>query len=121
MTQIDKSRFEWIGSDSARREGISRPSTTFWKDAIGRLMKNKVAVVCFFIIVLLIVTVYPEHFLYLISLFAIRKVKGLYEDFRTLKGLELNQTLFNTVKLEMQFAILLTIGALLDALWHWVL
>lgn len=54
MTQIDKSRFEWIGSDSARREGISRPSTTFWKDAIGRLMKNKVAVVCFFIIVLLI-------------------------------------------------------------------
>ena len=51
MTQIDKSRFEWIGSDSARREGISRPSTTFWKDAIGRLMKNKVAVVCFFIIV----------------------------------------------------------------------
>ena len=29
-----------------------------------------------FIIVLLIVTVYPEHFLYLISLFAIRKVKG---------------------------------------------
>ena len=33
MTQIDKSRFEWIGSDSARREGISRPSTTFWKDA----------------------------------------------------------------------------------------
>lgn len=26
MTQIDKSRFEWIGSDSARREGISRPS-----------------------------------------------------------------------------------------------
>lgn len=74
-----------------------------------------------FIIVLLIVTVYPEHFLYLISLFAIRKVKSLYEDFRTLKGLELNQTLFNTVKLEMQFAILLTIGALLDALWHWVL
>ena len=73
------------------------------------------------IIVLLIVTVYPEHFLYLINLFTIRKVKGLYEDFRTLKGLELNQTLFNTVKLEMQFAILLTIGALLDALWHWVL
>ena len=56
MTQIDKSRFEWIGSDSARREGISRPSTTFWKDAIGRLMKNKVAVVCFFIIVLLILS-----------------------------------------------------------------
>ena len=26
MTQIDKSRFEWIGSDSARREGISRPT-----------------------------------------------------------------------------------------------
>ena len=56
MTQIEKSRFEWVGSDSARREGISRPSTTFWKDALGRLLKNKVAVVCFFIIVLLILS-----------------------------------------------------------------
>lgn len=56
MTKIEKSRFEWIGSDPERREGISRPSTTFWRDAIGRLMKNKIAVVCFFIIVLIILS-----------------------------------------------------------------
>ena len=56
MTKIEKSRFAWIGSDPERREGISRPSTTFWKDAIGRLLKNKVAVVCFFMIVLIILT-----------------------------------------------------------------
>lgn len=56
MATIEKSRFEWIGSDPERREGISRPSTTFWKDAMGRLLKNKVAVVCFAVIILIILT-----------------------------------------------------------------
>lgn len=56
MTKIDKSRFEWIGSDLERREGIARPSITYWKDAVNRLMKNKVAVVCFFIIIAIIIT-----------------------------------------------------------------
>lgn len=56
MEKIEKSRFEWVGSDPERRETISRPSTTFWKDAISRLMKNKVAVVCFFLIVAIIIS-----------------------------------------------------------------
>ena len=30
-----------------------RPSTTFFKDGVKRLLKNKVATVCFFIIVLI--------------------------------------------------------------------
>ena len=45
MEKIDKSRFAWVGSDPEKREGISRPSVTYWKDAMGRLMKNKVAII----------------------------------------------------------------------------
>lgn len=55
MEKIDKSRFAWVGADPERREGIARPSVTYWKDAMGRLMKNKVAMVCLLIIVLLII------------------------------------------------------------------
>lgn len=56
MTRIDKNRFSWVGSDPEHREGISRPSTTYWKDAIGRLFKNKVALVCLVLIVLIILS-----------------------------------------------------------------
>lgn len=56
MEKIDKNRFGWIGADPERREGIARPSVTYWKDAMNRLFKNKVAVVCLFIIVLLILS-----------------------------------------------------------------
>lgn len=56
MEKIDKSRFAWVGSDPEKREGISRPSVTYWKDAMGRLMKNKVAMVCLVIIVLIILS-----------------------------------------------------------------
>ena len=54
MEKIDKSRFGWVGADPERREEIARPSITFWRDAMGRLAKNKVAVVCLGLIVLLI-------------------------------------------------------------------
>ena len=54
MEKIDKSRFAWVGADPEKREGIARPSVTYWKDAMGRLAKNKVAVVCLGLIVLLI-------------------------------------------------------------------
>lgn len=56
MEKIDKSRFGWVGADPENREGISRPSITYWRDALGRLGKNKVAVVCFFIIIMIILT-----------------------------------------------------------------
>ena len=56
MEKIDKSRFAWVGADPERREGIARPSVTYWKDAMNRLLKNKVAVVCLAIIVLLILS-----------------------------------------------------------------
>ena len=54
MEKIDKSRFAWVGADPEHREGISRPSVTYWKDAMNRLRRNPVAMVCLCIIVLLI-------------------------------------------------------------------
>ncbi len=56
MEKIDKSRFAWVGADPEKRESMARPSVTYWKDAMSRLMKNKVAMVCLLIIVLLIVS-----------------------------------------------------------------
>ena len=35
MEKIDKSRFAWVGADPEKREGIARPSVTYWKDAMG--------------------------------------------------------------------------------------
>ena len=56
MEKIEKSRFAWVGSDPEKREGMARPSVTYWKDAIGRLKKNRVAMVCLCIIILLILS-----------------------------------------------------------------
>lgn len=56
MEKIDKSRFGWVGADPEHREGISRPSITYWRDAMGRLVKNKVALICLIIIILLILS-----------------------------------------------------------------
>ncbi len=63
MEKIDKSRFAWVGSDPDRREGIARPSVTYWKDAMGRLFRNPVAVVCLVIILLLILSCVVVPFL----------------------------------------------------------
>ncbi len=54
MENIAKSKFQWVGPDPENREGISRPSTTFFRDAMGRFVKNKVALVCAAIIILMI-------------------------------------------------------------------
>lgn len=56
MEKIDKKRFGWVGADPEHREGISRPSITYWRDAMGRLVKNRVALVCLVFIVLLILS-----------------------------------------------------------------
>ncbi len=63
MEKIDKSRFAWVGADPEKREGMTRPSVTYWKDAMNRLLKNKVAVVCLAIIVLLILSCVVVPFL----------------------------------------------------------
>lgn len=53
MEKIDKSRFEWVGANSQESETISRPSVSYWKDAMGRLSKNKAAMVCLGIIAII--------------------------------------------------------------------
>lgn len=42
--------FEWIGTDAEQMEAIARPSISFWKDAMGRMMKNIPAVICMVIV-----------------------------------------------------------------------
>lgn len=53
MEKIAKERFAYVGENAAEREAISRPSITFMQDAMRRLMKNKVAIFCAALIVIL--------------------------------------------------------------------
>lgn len=54
MEKIDSAKFKWVGSNAEAREGIARKSVTYWRDAMNRLVKNKVAFVCAIVIILLI-------------------------------------------------------------------
>ena len=54
MSKIEKSQFEWVGANAAEAEKISRPSTSYWRDAMKRLKKNKPAMVCLVIILTII-------------------------------------------------------------------
>lgn len=54
MTKIPAERFKWVGSNSETREGIARKSVTYWQDAMARLCKNKVALICAILIVVMI-------------------------------------------------------------------
>ena len=63
MEKIDKSRFTWVGADPEKREGIARPSVTYWQDAIGRLRRNPVAMVCLVIILLIILSTSKDQVL----------------------------------------------------------
>ncbi|HKL98321.1 MAG TPA: ABC transporter permease [Mobilitalea sp.] len=53
MDKIEKSSFEWVGGNATESESISRPNTSYWKDAMHRLKKNKAAMVCLGIIILI--------------------------------------------------------------------
>lgn len=46
--------FEWVGSDSEQMEAIARPSLSFWKDAMNRLFRNKAAMFCLVLIILIV-------------------------------------------------------------------
>lgn len=50
---IDVSEFEHVGQDLDSLNEISRPSTSFWKDAFGRIKRDKTATV--FVIILIII------------------------------------------------------------------
>ncbi len=51
---IEKSRFEHIGANALESEEITRPSTSFFKDAMNRLFRNPVAVLCMVILSIII-------------------------------------------------------------------
>jgi ABC-type dipeptide/oligopeptide/nickel transport systems, permease components len=53
MNSIDKSKFEWVGANSVESETIRRPSTSYWRDAMHRLSKNKTAMVCLIFIAII--------------------------------------------------------------------
>ena len=52
--RIDPREFEWVGPDAENAEVIARPSISYWKDAMGRLFRNKTAVVCIVILAIMI-------------------------------------------------------------------
>lgn len=55
MEHIAKERFTHVGENVWEREAISRPSMTFMQDAMRRLFKNRVALVCVILILLMLV------------------------------------------------------------------
>lgn len=52
---IPADEFDWVGQDIKGMEQIGRPSISYWKDAIGRLFKSKMAIVL--IVILGIITI----------------------------------------------------------------
>lgn len=51
---IDPEAFETIGVDAEKMESIARPSISFWKDAMGRIKRSKVAVICLVLLAIII-------------------------------------------------------------------
>lgn len=52
---ITQEEFDWVGQDVNRMEGISRPSISYWKDAISRLKQSKLALICIAILAVIMV------------------------------------------------------------------
>jgi len=64
--QLDLSKFERATDDEKFMQQRMRPSTTFFKDGMRRLSKNKIAMICLFVIItiVLIVTFVPMFYPY---------------------------------------------------------
>ena len=52
--QLDAASFEWVGVDREKMEGVSRPSISFWKDAMRRLGRDAKAIVCMVLLAIVI-------------------------------------------------------------------
>ena len=65
---VDAADFEWVGQDSEKMQSITRPSTSFWKDAFSRIRKDKVAITFLAILAVMVIlaiiipAVYPYKF-----------------------------------------------------------
>lgn len=55
MADIDKEKFERIGTDIEHSNAVVRPSMTYWQDAWRRFKNNKVAVVSAIVILLMFI------------------------------------------------------------------
>lgn len=53
MERIEKGQFEWVGPDAHGSEEMARKSVTYWRDAMRRLARNKAAIVCLVLIILI--------------------------------------------------------------------
>ena len=53
MDKIDQNLFEWVGANATESEAIQRPNTSYWKDAFKRLSRNKAAMFCLSIIIII--------------------------------------------------------------------
>jgi len=54
IKKIDPSLFEVVGADAKAREAISRPSISYFKDAMRRLFHNPTAVICMVLLAIII-------------------------------------------------------------------
>ncbi len=55
MENIDKSKFEFIGTDAQNSDAVVRPSMTYWQDAFRRFKNNKIAVISAIIILTMLI------------------------------------------------------------------
>lgn len=47
--------FNFVGRDRKKADGIVRPSETYWQDAWRRLRENKIAMVCMYVIIFIVI------------------------------------------------------------------
>ncbi len=71
-------------------------------------------------LILMIVAFDPSRYPYLLVFLSLPKALPLAQELKSLTGEALNATLFATVKLEVFFALSLTIGALIHATLRWM-
>ena len=53
-SRIPAERFQWVGENRQNMEGISRPSVSFWQDALRRLWRDKKAIFCLIVLAIVI-------------------------------------------------------------------
>lgn len=54
VEKLSPSEFAWVGTDASAMETISRPSISFGKDAMARLRRSKVAMICMILLIIMI-------------------------------------------------------------------
>ncbi len=53
--EVTAADFEWVGTDREKMEGVSRPSISFWQDAMRRLWRDKKAIICIVLLAIVII------------------------------------------------------------------